>query len=98
MEKVNLLPQTQKGLKIFEYEKKYYIDKNTSFEDVQRRVSLMSSFGIYKVNSVYHLDFYYETPDNFLKSFNASVRLREQPTGKILSVKYFIFNSIFILQ
>lgn len=88
MEKINLLPQTKKGLKISEYEKKYNLDKKTSFEDVQRMVSLMGSFGIFKVTSTYHLDFYYDTPDKLLESFNASIRLREEPEGKIASIKY----------
>lgn len=88
MGKINLLPQTQKGLKISEYEKKYILDSKTSFEDVQRAVSLMGSFGISKATSNYHLDYYYDTPDEVLKSFNASIRLREEITGKTVSIKY----------
>ncbi|MBQ7307231.1 MAG: CYTH domain-containing protein [Clostridia bacterium] len=88
MEKINLLPQTEKGLKIHEYEKKFLLDSKTSFEDVQRVVALMGSFGIYKTTSDYHLDFYYDTQDHLLQNFNASVRLREEETGKTVSIKY----------
>ena len=87
MEKLNLLPQTEKGLKIGDYEKKYNLDKHTYFEDVQRVVSLMGSFGVYKITSTYHEDYYFDTADRVLKSFNASVRLREEPVGKTVSIK-----------
>ena len=90
MEKINLIPQTVKGLKLSEYEKKYTLDSKTSFEDVMRVVSLMPSFGVSKVSTSYHLDYYYDTPDNLLQSFNASVRLREEAEGKTVSIKYII--------
>ena len=92
MEKLNLIPQTVAGLKINEYEKKFTLDKHTSFEDAIRAVSLMGSFGIYKATSTYHEDFYYDTFDRVLKSFNASVRMRTEPLGKTVSVKYKIYQ------
>ena len=88
MEKINLLPQTQKGLKQSEYEKKFILDQKTSFEDVMSAVQMMGSFGIYKTENNYHLDYYYDTPDNILNSLNASIRLRDAEEGNVVSINY----------
>ena len=69
-------------------EKTYYLQSSDDFYRIFDIINLMPSFAIAKTYETEHFDYYFETPDYFLKNLDASIRVRKYPDKKeqILSI------------
>lgn len=86
-------------------ENTYYLQNSEAFNRLLSVINLMPSFAVAKTYKTSHNDTYFDTPDNFLKGLESTVRVRRYPDKKeqILSIvcknlgtkREFVMNMIY---
>lgn len=75
-------------------EEKYYLTEESQFDRVYDIISLMPNFILHEKKQINYTDYFYDTPDEFLKQNRATVRVRKYPDKKVLSIKYISSNPL----
>lgn len=73
-------------------EEKYILSEESQFDRVYDIISRMPNFVMYDKSDIKYIDYFYDTPDKFLKQNRASVRVRKYPDKQVLSIKYVSSN------
>jgi len=75
-------------------EEKYYLTEEAQFNRIYDIISRMPNFIIYDKFETNYTDYFYDTPDEFLKQNRATVRVRKYADKKVLSIKYISSNAL----
>lgn len=75
-------------------EEKFYLSNEDEFDRVHEIISRMPNFIMYETTNTNYTDYFYDTPDNFLKQNRATVRVRKYSDKQVLSIKYISSNAL----
>jgi hypothetical protein len=75
-------------------EEKFYLSNSDEFDRIYEIISRMPNFILYENTNTFYTDYFYDTPDNFLKQNRATVRVRKYSDKQVLSIKYISSNAL----
>lgn len=75
-------------------EEKFYLTEENQYTRIYDIISRMPNFILHSKSNIYYIDYFYDTPDEFLKQNRATVRVRKYADKKVLSIKYISSNAL----
>lgn len=75
-------------------EEKFYLGQESDYLRVYDIISKMPNFILYETKKENYQDYFYDTPNKFLKRNRATVRLRKEENRQTLSIKYTSSNAL----
>ena len=75
-------------------EEKFYVAEESDYKKIYDILSHMPNFVLSNEVETDYVDYFFDTPDNFLKQNRATVRVRKLDDKQILSIKYISSNAL----